>query len=131
MGVLEAGDLYLQRIEIAEGILGDDYVARLPVVRSLADMGGLDLGSPVTFFVGENGVGKSTLIEAIAVRMGFNPEGGTVNFNFSTRMTHSSLSEHLRVLKGTRRRRDGFFLRAERISTTYQSMGRQCRYCRG
>lgn len=40
MGVLEAEDLYLQRIEIAEGILGDDYVARLPVVRSLADMGG-------------------------------------------------------------------------------------------
>jgi predicted ATPase len=63
--------------------------------------------------VGENGTGKSTLLEAIAVSMGFNPEGGTRNFNFSTRASHSSLSDFIRVTKGVRRPKDGFFLRAE------------------
>ena len=113
MGALKAGDLYLQRIEVIDDIPRGSYVARLPVVKSLVGMGGLDLVRPVTVLVGENGVGKSTLVEAIAVRMGFNPEGGTANFNFSTRATHSDLCEHLCVLKGTRRRRDRFFLRAE------------------
>ncbi|MCB6437020.1 AAA family ATPase [Thomasclavelia ramosa] len=32
--------------------------------------------NPITFFVGENGTGKSTLLEAIAIKYGFNPEGG-------------------------------------------------------
>ena len=68
---------------------------------------------PVTILVGENGVGKSTLIEAMAIRMGFNPEGGTINFNFATRDSHSELCDYLRVLKGCKRRHDGFFLRAE------------------
>jgi predicted ATPase len=39
----------------------------------------------VTFLVGENGSGKSTLIEAIAVAVGFNAEGGSRDFHFSTR----------------------------------------------
>lgn len=112
MGALDSTSLYLQRIELAEPVPADDYVGKLPVVRSLA-AGGLDFEKPVTIFVGENGVGKSTLVEAIAVRMGFNPEGGTVNFNFATRASHSNLSEYLRVIRGARRRRDGFFLRAE------------------
>ncbi|MDO4534134.1 MAG: AAA family ATPase, partial [Coriobacteriia bacterium] len=112
MGALDSTSLYLQRIELAEPVPADDYVGKLPVVRSLA-AGGLDFEKPVTIFVGENGVGKSTLVEAIAVRMGFNPEGGTVNFNFATRASHSNLSEYLRVIRGARQRRDGFFLRAE------------------
>ena len=112
MGALDANSLYLQRIELAEPVPAGDYVGELPVVRNLA-AGGLDFKKPVTIFVGENGVGKSTLVEAIAIRMGFNPEGGTVNFNFSTRASHSNLSEYLRVIRGARRRRDGFFLRAE------------------
>ena len=113
MSALEPTELYLQHIEVDDDLPADDYVAALPVVKSLRAMGGLDFTAPVTIFVGENGVGKSTLVEAIAVALGFNPEGGTVNFNFSTRASHSDLSEHLRLLKGTRRRRDGFFLRAE------------------
>ena len=112
MGALDGNSLYLQRIELAEPIPTGDYVGELPVVRSLA-AGGLDFKKPATIFVGENGVGKSTLVEAIAIRMGFNPEGGTVNFNFSTRASHSRLCEYLRVIRGARRRRDGFFLRAE------------------
>ncbi|KAA8998217.1 AAA family ATPase [Affinibrenneria salicis] len=86
------------------------YPFSIPAIRSL------DVLVPhpkMTFFIGENGSGKSTLLEAIAVSMGFNPEGGTRNFNFGTRISHSNLSRYLRVGKGIRRAKDGFFLRAE------------------
>ena len=113
MATLPADDLYLQHVSVSDDLPAGGYVARLPVVRALREAGGLEFRAPVTVLVGENGVGKSTLIEAIAVACGFNPEGGTANFNFATRESHSPLGEHLRVLRGTRRRRDGFFLRAE------------------
>ena len=67
----------------------------------------------VTFFVGENGTGKSTLLEALAVGMGFNPEGGSKNFRFSTRATHSPLHGAMRLSRSARRQRDGYFFRAE------------------
>jgi predicted ATPase len=67
----------------------------------------------VMFFVGENGSGKSTLLEAIAIKVGFNPEGGTRNFNFSTRSSESELHSYLRLARGARRERTGYFLRAE------------------
>ena len=88
----------------------DRYPFSLPVVRTLAF---IDLHPKVTFLVGENGSGKSTLLEAIAIALGFNPEGGSVNFNFGTRDSHSELHEYLRIAKGYRRHRNGFFLRAE------------------
>lgn len=68
---------------------------------------------PITFFVGENGSGKSTLLEALAVAYGFNPEGGTKNYSFSTYDSHSQLHEALRVSKGYRKAKGGYFLRAE------------------
>ncbi len=68
---------------------------------------------PVTFFVGENGAGKSTLLEAIAVGWGLNPEGGSRNFKFSTRASHSGLNAYLRLSRSARRVRDSYFLRAE------------------
>ena len=58
--------------------------------------------------MGENGSGKSTLLEGIAVSLGFNPEGGTVNFNFATKETHSNLSEYIQIVRGAKRPRDGF-----------------------
>jgi predicted ATPase len=67
----------------------------------------------ITYLVGENGTGKSTLLEAIAVASGFNPEGGTVNFNFNTRPSHSILHKHITTSRGTHRHTDGFFLRSE------------------
>ena len=76
-------------------------------------MGRLRLEKPVTFLVGENGTGKSTLLEAIAAAWGFNPEGGTRNFRFSTARTHAELYRSLVLQRGPRRPRDGFFLRAE------------------
>src|SRR5215469_5920562 len=88
----------------------DQYPFSLPVVR---DLESLELHPSVTFLVGENGSGKSTLLEAVAVAWGFNPEGGTKNFRFGTRASHSVLHEYLRVAKGVRRPKDGFFLRAE------------------
>jgi predicted ATPase len=88
----------------------DEYPFSLPAVRHLDK---LTPHPAVTFIVGENGMGKSTLLEAIAVAWGFNPEGGTRNFRFSTRASHSSLHQYLRLVKSYRRPKDGFFLRAE------------------
>ena len=88
----------------------DRYPFNLPAVKTLDR---LELHPQVTFFVGENGSGKSTLLEALAVSMGFNAEGGSRNFNFGTRASHSVLHEYLRVAKGVKRPRDGYFLRAE------------------
>lgn len=90
----------------------DSYPFSLPIVRHL-DV--LELHPSVTFLVGENGSGKSTLMEALAVAWGFNPEGGTKNFRFGTRASHSVLHEYLRLIKGVQRPRDGFFLRAESL----------------
>lgn len=88
----------------------DRYPFSLPSVRSLDT---LELHPKITFLVGENGSGKSTLLEAIAVSLGFNPEGGTRNFRFGTRASHSVLNEYIRIAKGIRQPKDGFFLRAE------------------
>lgn len=105
---------YVTTLRLEGGIAQEEeYYARLPVVRSLKEKERLTLQSPVTFFVGENGTGKSTLLEAIAVCCGFNPEGGTINFNFSSRESHSGLWQYLRVGRTATRPRDGFFLRAE------------------
>ncbi len=73
---------------------------------------GLEL-APVTYFIGENGSGKSTILEAIAVACGFNAEGGTINFNFATRRSESPLHRCIRLARGYKRPRTGFFLRAE------------------
>jgi predicted ATPase len=86
------------------------YPFCLDAVRTLTR---LSFHPKVTYIIGENGSGKSTLLEAIAVNLGFNAEGGTKNFRFGTRMSHSDLHEYVRVAKGVRRPRDGFFLRAE------------------
>lgn len=86
------------------------YPYSLPAVAGLSE---IEFHPKVTFFVGENGSGKSTLIEALAVAWGFNPEGGSKNFRFNTFSSHSPLHGVLRLIKSTRRARDGFFLRAE------------------
>jgi len=82
-------------------------------IEAIKDLEELEFTSPITFFVGENGSGKSTLLEAIAVAYGFNPEGGTKNYNFSTYDSHSELHDAIRISKGFRRASGGYFLRAE------------------
>lgn len=102
---------YLSAIKLNKGLPENTYLNSLAPVRYLMQ-NELTFDRPVTIFVGENGVGKSTLLEAIAVCCGFNPEGGSRNFRFSTEDTHSGLGEYLTpIRKGYNK--DGFFLRAE------------------
>lgn len=82
-------------------------------IQAIKDVRTLVFNKPITFFVGENGSGKSTLLEAIAVAYGFNPEGGTKNYCFSTYNSHSELCNAIRIAKGVRRPQFGYFLRAE------------------
>lgn len=82
-------------------------------IEALSGLERLDFTKPITFFVGENGSGKSTLLEAIAIAYGFNPEGGTKNYSFSTYDSHSDLYDALRINRGYRRAGWGYFLRAE------------------
>lgn len=105
-------DSYLRSLKLRrEKVLSfEEYPFSLPFISQLRE---LELHPAVTFFVGENGSGKSTLLEAVAVAWGFNPEGGTRNFRFQTRGSHSLLHEYLRLVKSPYRARDGFFLRAE------------------
>ncbi len=103
--------IYADRVFLRRELPESSYLNVLPAVNWLKDHR-LMLDSPVTFLVGENGSGKSTLLEAIAVACGFNAEGGTRNFTFSTRATHSELGEYITVAR-RRYPRDGFFLRAE------------------
>lgn len=105
---------YIEEIRIDKPLPRGSYLGKLPPVKSIISSGGLDLGSSVTFFVGENGSGKSTLTEAIAVAAGFNPEGGSKNFAFSTYDSHSELADLITVSRGAYPR-DGFFLRAESL----------------
>ena len=103
---------YLSAVLLRRELPEDSYLRALAPVRCLMEGRELVFDRPVTFLVGENGSGKSTLLEAIAVACGFNAEGGTRNFNFSTRATHSELGEYLTAAR-RRYPRDGFFLRAE------------------
>jgi predicted ATPase len=88
----------------------DEYPFNLPAIRGFTD---LRFHPRVTFIVGENGSGKSTIVEGLAIALGLNAEGGSFNLSFATHDTHSSLHEYLRIVRGTRRPKDGFFLRAE------------------
>lgn len=100
-------------------------------LRRIAALEGLDslsFNHSVTFFVGENGSGKSTLLEAIAVAYGFNPEGGTKNYSFSTYDSHSELCDALRLSRGVRRAGGGYFLRAESF---YNVATKEDEYSRG
>lgn len=92
--------------KIAEG----SYLRMIPSLKGITR---LDFRKPVTFFVGENGSGKSTMLEAIALAYGFNPEGGTLNYRFSTFDDYSELCDATKILKGVHGPNRGFFLRAE------------------
>lgn len=88
----------------------DSYLRKIEAINKLDR---LEFTKPITFFVGENGSGKSTMLEALAVSYGFNPEGGTKNYYFSTYDSHSKLCEAMRISKGYRKAEWGYFLRAE------------------
>lgn len=88
----------------------DSYLRRIPALQ-FEDQ--LIFNKNITFFVGENGTGKSTLLEAIAVACGFNPEGGSRNYHFATYDSHSELYRALKLIRGFQKPGFGYFLRAE------------------
>ncbi len=104
--------MFIDTVELCRPLSRESYLRRIPAVRYLESGKALTFHKPVTILVGENGTGKSTLIEGIAVAYGFNPEGGSVNFQFSTAKAHSELHQHVHLTKRNYAK-DGFFLRAE------------------
>lgn len=82
----------------------------IPALRRLQT---LPLDPRLTILVGENGTGKSTLLEAIARRVGLDPEGGSRGFHRAVQTAEAPLHETLRLVRSTRRERSSFFLRAE------------------
>lgn len=118
--------------QLINGVMIDwDKVDRGSYLRDINAISGVDyvaLTHPVTFFVGENGSGKSTLLEAIAIAYGFNPEGGTRNYSFSTYDSHSELCNAIRLSRGVRRAGYGYFLRAESF---YNVATKEEEYSRG
>jgi predicted ATPase len=121
---------YIRRIDLRHDKIAsfDEYPYSLAAVKNLS---GLALHPKVTYLVGENGTGKSTILEAIAVAYGFNPEGGSKNFNFATHSSHSNLHENLTIVKGPKNPQDSFFLRAEsfyNLATNIDEIGAQNSY---
>ena len=109
--MLEPNELYLTGLKIKwDKIERGSYLRKIAAIKSLDE---LTFKSPVTFFVGENGSGKSTLLEAVAVAYGFNPEGGTLNYSFSTYDSHSELHDAVRLIRSFNKAKWGYFLRAE------------------
>lgn len=102
---------FIQRVLINwDKIEARSYLRDIEAINGLTT---LEFTNPITFFVGENGSGKSTMLEALAIASGFNPEGGTKNYSFSTYDSHSELCNAMRISKGFRQAKWGYFLRAE------------------
>ena len=118
--------------QLIKGVMIDwDKIDRASYLRDIDAISGVDhitFTHAVTFFVGENGSGKSTLLEAIAIAYGFNPEGGTRNYSFSTYDSHSELCNAIRLSRGVRRAGYGYFLRAESF---YNVATKEEEYSRG
>ena len=104
-------DKFIKGIKIDWNLVSNNtYIQNISSIQSISQ---LEFNNNITFFVGENGTGKSTLLESIAVAYGLNPEGGNRNFNFSTMDTHSQLHQAITVIKGPFRPTNSYFLRAE------------------
>ena len=94
----------------SSGVSYDEYPLSIPIIH---DMNEVKFNKRVTFLIGPNGVGKSTLLEALAVKLDIPAEGGTKNYIFSTNDTHSCLHQYINTASGYRRPKEVFFFRAE------------------
>ncbi|URN96304.1 MAG: AAA family ATPase [Candidatus Pristimantibacillus lignocellulolyticus] len=101
--------MFLRSLEIMNKTNINNYPFTIPAIRSL---GALQFEKNVTFFVGENGSGKSTILEAIAYQCGFNTAGGSKNNSYEVDASHSVLGDHMR-LSWMPKVTNGFFMRAE------------------
>ncbi|MFS0671737.1 AAA family ATPase [Ornithinibacillus sp. 179-J 7C1 HS] len=125
--LLDRDTQYLKSIDLKRDNMDslDKFPLNLPVIRYFEK---INFHPNVTYIVGENGMGKSTLLEAIAVGLGFNPEGGTLNFNFSSYDSHSNLHDYLRIARGGFRPKNSFFFRAEsfyNLATNIEELDKQ------
>lgn len=105
-------ELFLKSVTYNQSQIKDKnkYPFNITVIKNLKT---LKFTKRVTFLVGDNGIGKSTFIEALAVKLGLNAEGGTENFDFSTRATHSDLYKYFKLKLSEKHPKTKFFLRAE------------------
>lgn len=105
-------NLFIKKIEISHDEIPNKniYPFNIDIIKNFQI---LNLEKNVTFLIGENGVGKSTFIEALAVACGLNAEGGTQNFMFTTRETEYNLSDYIKIDHFQRKVETKFFLRAE------------------
>ena len=117
-------EVILQRETIPDPLA---YPFNIPALRALKRV---EFHPDVTFIAGENGTGKSTLIEAIAMKLGFSQEGGTKNMQVQTAHTVSGLSEHLKLVRSFARPSDGYFFRAESLYNvaTYMDQDERDKY---
>lgn len=99
----------------------DSYPFTVPPIRALTE---LNFRSRNCFFAGENGTGKSTLLEALAAHYGFGPEGGNRNFQSNTTESNHSIDPLVKALRLSfdKRKGAGFFLRAESLFSTVSYM---------
>lgn len=107
-------DLFLKYAHIPTELPEPDRTQFPFTIPALQNFRRLEFNSPVTFLIGENGMGKSTLLEAMAVSYGFSAEGGSLNHKFSTNDTHSPLHQVL-FCNERPKPKYGFFLRAESL----------------
>jgi predicted ATPase len=101
----------------------NEFPFQLPAMKNMTT---LAFHPQVTFFIGENGSGKSTMLEALAIKLGLNPEGGSRNIRFATRETHSQLHHVLRLAQTPGTLPDAYFLRAEsfyNVATEMEKLG--------
>lgn len=118
-------NLYINGFKFKNNLPKQSYLNSLPIIKFIKTNNEFFFNKKVTFFVGENGSGKSTLIEAIAIACGFNAEGGSKNFNFSTRETKYDLPNCITLYRSLYPK-DGFFFRAEsfyNLATNVEELG--------
>jgi predicted ATPase len=113
---------YLRSVTIdpAADVDPEVYPFSIPAVREL---GVLEPHPDVTFFVGENGAGKSTVLEAIAVALGLPAEGGTPHVERKQQEV-SALQRYLKVVKSYLWPRHAYFLRAESLFDMFTYLDR-------
>lgn len=113
-------ELYLREAIFPPADRAEAYPFPVPALQRA---GRVSFTVPVTFLAGENGAGKSTFLEGLAAALGINPEGGSRNHLFSGRGAPAAFGEGLRLVRGPRRPRDSFFLRAESFYNTATRIG--------
>ena len=115
--------MYVKGVRISNKIESDDFPYNLPVIKEIDT---IEFKTNITFIIGENGSGKSTILEAIAALLQLNLEGGSANNMFVTKNTHSDLYNNCSLIRYPKYPKDKYFYRAEsfyNLSTDLDTLG--------